>query len=208
MSSNLVYPYFFIKRVFLPKPAVCNGIVRKRLNMTKSNSLLPQTGLSNTIVTIPFSYRITSSDSAKVSLNLYIILYLFWIVLSSFSKQSCKKAANRRWWLPPYRSWLRLRTWLDGGSDLRNFLWYKKAGNARWKTACSASCVLAYPSLACISTMQTARLILRNFPWYKKAGNARRKTACSASCVLAYRSSACIETMRNGEDHFAQFPMV
>ncbi|MBR6744886.1 MAG: hypothetical protein IKM00_06715, partial [Clostridia bacterium] len=42
---------------------------------------------------------------------------------------------------------------------------------------------------------------LRNFLWNKKAGNARRK-------LLAYRSSACIETMRNGEDHFAQFPMV
>jgi len=61
--------------------------------------------------------------------------------------------------------------------------------------------LLAYPSFACIETMQTARFALRNFLWNKKMGNAHSK-------LLAYPSFAYIQTMQNGKVHFAQFPMV
>jgi len=42
-------------------------------------------------------------------------------------------------------------------SILRNFLWNKKAGNARWK-------LLAYPSFACIQTMQNGKIHFAQFP--------------------------------------------
>ena len=86
-----------------------------------------------------------------------------------------KKAAKCRSKLLAYPSFTCIETMQTARSVLRNFLWYKKAGNARWITACFASCVLAYPSFTCIETMQTARLVLRNFLWNKKESHESQK---------------------------------
>ena len=54
-----------------------------------------------------------------------------------------KKAAKCRSKLLAYPSFTYIETMQTARSVLRNFLWNKKAGNARWITACFASCVLS-----------------------------------------------------------------
>jgi len=62
---------------------------------------------------------------------------------------------------------------------LRNFLWNKKAGNARRK-------LLAFLHFVRIKTMQNGKVDSPQFPIGQKSGQRRRIADCAAICVPPY----------------------